>query len=375
MSLFEERKELLLTEMAKLHARHELSKDMGPDFFEPGMMEYPEQSDGSWDEATEELILRFESKGTRYDGRTEQIEKVKAGDVIRITRDPENAFNPNNFLLFTEKGKDVGNMPAELCNAVAPLYDAGNLVIESASASFVDPISKRSRHAKQAILFVEMHAKLTAPEADETDPETEAPETKPADETPAVSVTEPAVAEVKDAEASADPYALQLDLKENSFYIGGHEIRRDMLLSDIRGLKFCENAKEVQDLRDPDCLHVYLRHTAEYAGEEWVVCLLFQNGYFRDLWLEHAKLFQQRSLLKNAASNPRLRKGRAALYSKLKNRLDDLTGSKGEQETDRGNLQYIYYFEGHGTMLVQDNNLPAVVIYIQYYKTDGKTDE
>ena len=32
MSLFEERKELLLTEMAKLHARHELSKDMGPDF-------------------------------------------------------------------------------------------------------------------------------------------------------------------------------------------------------------------------------------------------------------------------------------------------------------------------------------------------------
>ena len=375
MNSFEEQKEILLTEMAKLHARHELSKDMGPDFFEPGMMEYPEQSDGSWDEATGELILRFESKGTRYDGRTEQIEKVKAGDVIRITRDPENAFNPNNFLLFTEKGKDVGNMPAELCNAVAPLYDAGNLVIESASASFVDPISKRSRHAKQAILFVEMHAKLTAPEADETDPETEPSETEPADETPAVSVAEPAAAEVKDAEAPADPYALQLDLKENSFYIGGHEIRRDMLLSDIRGLKFCENAKEVQDLRDPDCLHVYLRHTAKYAGEEWVVCLLFQNGYFRDLWLEHAKLFQQRSLLKNAASNPRLRKGRAALYSKLKKRLDDLTGSKGEQETDRGNLQYIYYFEGHGTMLVQDNNLPAVVIYIQYYKTDEKTDE
>jgi len=375
MSLFEERKELLLTEMAKLHARYELSKDMGPDFFEPGMMEYPEQSDGSWDEVTGELILRFESKGTRYDGRTEQIEKVKAGDVIRITRDPENAYNPNNFLLFTEKGKDVGNMPAELCNAVAPLFDAGNLVIESASASFVDPISKRSRHAKQAILFVEMHAKLTAPEADETDPETEPSETEPADEMPAVSVAEPAAAEVTDAAETADPYALQLDIKENRFSIGGHEIRRDMLLSDIRGLKFCENAKEVQDLRDPDCLHVYLRHTTEYAGEEWVVCLLFQNGYFRDLWLEHAKLFQQRSLLKNAASNPRLRKGRAALYSKLKKRLDDLTGNKGEQATDRGNLQYIYYFEGHGTMLVQDNNLPAVVIYIQYYKTDEKADE
>ena len=170
MSLFEKRKEQLLTEMAKLHARHELSKDMEPGFFEPGMMEYPEQSDGYWDEIAEELVLRFESKGTRYDGRTEQIEKVEAGDGIRIIRDPENAFNHNNFLLFTEKGKDVGNMPAELCNAVAPLYDAGNLVIESASASFVDPISKRSRHAKQAILFVEMHAKLTASECDPADP-------------------------------------------------------------------------------------------------------------------------------------------------------------------------------------------------------------
>lgn len=344
MGSFQEQKERLLTEAAKLHARNEMSKEIGPDFFEPGMMEYPEQSDASFDESTGELMLRFESKGTRYDGRTEQIEKVKVGDVIRITRDKENAFNPNNFLILTEKGKDVGNMPAEICNAVAPLYDEGSLVIESAKASFVEPISARSRHAKQAILFVEMHAKLTVPE-----------------ETPAD--TEPAV-------GTQDPYSLQLDLKENRFFIGGYEIRRDMLLEDIRRQMFCENAKEVQDLRDPDCLHVYLRHTVEYAGEEWVVCLLFQNGYFRDLWLEHAKLFQQRSLLKNAASNPRLRKGRSAIYSKLKNRLDELTGSKGEQVTDRGNLQYIYYFDGHGTMLVQDNNLPAVVIYIQYYKQE-----
>ena len=68
---------------------------------------------------------------------------------------------PNCDILFTEKGKDVGNMPAELCNAIAPLYDDGILVIEGASVSFVEPISKRNRHAKQAVLFVEMHAHLT----------------------------------------------------------------------------------------------------------------------------------------------------------------------------------------------------------------------
>ena len=161
MNSFRELKEILLTEIAKLHPRHELSKEMGPNYFEPGMMEYPEQSDGYCNQATGEIILRFESKGTRYNGRTEQIEKVKQFDPITITREPENAFNPNNFLLFTEKGKDVGNMPAELCNAIAPLYDSGNIKINKAFVSFVDPISKRSRHAKQAILFVEMHAKLS----------------------------------------------------------------------------------------------------------------------------------------------------------------------------------------------------------------------
>ena len=163
MSSFQEQKNQLLSEAEKLHARNELSKEIRPDYFEPGMMEYPEQSDGYCNQATGEIILRFESKGTRYNGRTEQIEKVKQFDPITITREPENAFNPNNFLLFTEKGKDVGNMPAELCNAVAPLYDEGYLVIKSATVSFVDPISKRSRHAKQAILFVEMHANLTTP--------------------------------------------------------------------------------------------------------------------------------------------------------------------------------------------------------------------
>ena len=51
-------------------------------------------------------------------------------------------------------------MPAELCNAIAPLYDNGNLHFLGASVSYVEPISKRSRHAKQAMLFVELRMKL-----------------------------------------------------------------------------------------------------------------------------------------------------------------------------------------------------------------------
>ena len=60
-------------------------------------------------------------------------------------------------------------MPAERCNTAAPLYDRGNLVVESAMASFAELISVRNRHAKQANLFVEMHAKLTVPETNPGD--------------------------------------------------------------------------------------------------------------------------------------------------------------------------------------------------------------
>ena len=163
-----------------------------------------------------------------------------------------------------------------------------------------------------------------------------------------------------------DPYDLKLDLKENRFYIGGYEIHRDMMIEDIRKQVFFENAKEVQDLKNPDGLHVILRHTAKFAGEEWVVILMFEKGYFKNLWLEHAKVFTQKSLLKNAASSPRLRKERSTLYTKLKKRLDELTESKGYQVPNRGNIHYIYDLEGHSAGLVQDNNMPAIVILVKY---------
>lgn len=155
-----ELKERLLFEISKLHERNELSKTVGPDYFEPGMMEYLDQSEGVYDAVTGEIIIRFEAKGTRYSGRTEQIEKVKLGEKIDVVREKDNPFNSNNFVLHTSRGWDVGNMPAELCNAIAPLYDEGNLVFIEASVSFVEPISKRSRHAKQAMLFVELRCKL-----------------------------------------------------------------------------------------------------------------------------------------------------------------------------------------------------------------------
>lgn len=156
----EELKENLLQELAELHKRLELSRSVTEGYFEPGMMEYLEQSEGLYDPSTGEILIRFEAKGTRYEGRTEQIEKVSMKDTVQIVRDPNNPYNANNFIILTAKGKNLGTMPAQLCNVIAPLYDSGNLVFLGAEASFVEPISKRSRHAKQAMLFIELKAIL-----------------------------------------------------------------------------------------------------------------------------------------------------------------------------------------------------------------------
>ncbi len=160
MIMEREYKENLIEEVDKLHKRNELSKKVGADYFEPGMMEFLDKSDGEYVENTGEIVIRFEAKGTRYDGRTEQIESIKIGDEIQVMRERDNKFNGNNFTLLTRRGQNVGNMPAELCNAIAPLFDAGDIRFTSAAVSFVEPISKRSRHAKQAILFVELRMEL-----------------------------------------------------------------------------------------------------------------------------------------------------------------------------------------------------------------------
>ena len=152
----QEQQDNLLAEVEKLHPRYELSKTVEPDYFEPGMMEYLEQSEGIFCPETGDVLIRFEVMGTRYEGRTEQIEKVNAGDTVQIVREFENAYNPNNFTVLTMKGKNLGNLPAQLCNVIAPLFDGGNLTFVRSEVSFVEPISKRSRHAKQAVLFVEL---------------------------------------------------------------------------------------------------------------------------------------------------------------------------------------------------------------------------
>ena len=161
--MFEQRthKKAFIDEIRKLHDRNQRSYQIKEDFYDPGNMDFLEQVDGIYNENTGEFTIRFESKGTRYDGRTQIIEKVDLNERIHVIRDSKNKYNPNNFILYTDRKWDVGNMPAELCNVIAPLYDSDCIKFSSAKVSYIEPISKRNKHAKQAILFVQLDGNMS----------------------------------------------------------------------------------------------------------------------------------------------------------------------------------------------------------------------
>lgn len=153
-------KEELIKLTAAYNKKLELSREVGPDHYDPGMMENLDQYKGVYDEAIKQIVIRCELKGLRYDNRTANLEAVAMGDDVSVVRDASNMFNSNNFSVSSVSGASLGYLPAELCNALAPLYDAGCASIISSVITYIEKIGQRSRYAKQGVLFVELIIKL-----------------------------------------------------------------------------------------------------------------------------------------------------------------------------------------------------------------------
>lgn len=149
-------KQDLLTEINKLAHKFQLFSSVPDDYFEPGMMENLDQYYGSYDDATNTIILKTEVRGLRYEGRTPRLERLSVGDSVAVVREESNIYNSNNFMVNTTDGKSLGNMPAELCNVIAPLYDMGYLTIDNPTVSYLEKLQDRSRYAKQGVLFIKL---------------------------------------------------------------------------------------------------------------------------------------------------------------------------------------------------------------------------
>ena len=153
-------KEELIKLTAAYNKKLELSREVGPDHYDPGMMENLDQYKGVYDEAIKQIVIRCELKGLRYDNRTANLETMAVGDDVSVVRDASNMFNSDNFSVSSVSGASLGYLPAELCNALAPLYDAGCASIISSVITYIEKIGQRSRYAKQGVLFVELIIKL-----------------------------------------------------------------------------------------------------------------------------------------------------------------------------------------------------------------------
>lgn len=152
-----------------LEHKHKLSETVGADYYEPGMMENLAQYLGQFNAGTGCGKLRVDVKGLRYENRSQRLERVSVGDSVTIARDQDNPYNPNNFEVLDLWGDSLGNLPAGLCNAMAPIYDSEVLQVQAASVSYMERLRERSRYAKQGVLFIEIVFAILAAEKEAGD--------------------------------------------------------------------------------------------------------------------------------------------------------------------------------------------------------------
>ena len=150
----------LLSIVEKHSRKNEFSKTVSDDYYEPGMMENLDQYYGHYSAEKNTILLRTPSAGLRYDNRTLRLNYVEVVEDVVVARDSSNAFNSNNFEIFSSSNASLGYLPAELCNALAPLVDKGYASILSSKISYIERIRDRSRYAKQGVMFVELQIKL-----------------------------------------------------------------------------------------------------------------------------------------------------------------------------------------------------------------------
>ena len=131
-----------------------------PDNFADFVFKDADKKGASYDSSSGNFTIKFEVSGTMYEGRSQRIENIAAGDAVNIMCDFTNPHNDNNIAVYDKSGGSLGNFPEELCNVLGPLIKKGHVVLGRASATYVEPLSRRGDKAKKSILFIEMNGKL-----------------------------------------------------------------------------------------------------------------------------------------------------------------------------------------------------------------------
>lgn len=111
---------------------------------------------GSYNPSKNELILSIEVVGTAYEGRTDRIENVSINDEIILLREKDNKYNTKNIAVLNKNKESLGNLSENDCEYISPLIDSNILEIKKSKVSYVEPLSKRSKNCKKALLYIEI---------------------------------------------------------------------------------------------------------------------------------------------------------------------------------------------------------------------------
>lgn len=106
------------------------------------------------------LPKRIKLKGTRYDGRSERIENVHIDDEVQLVREPENPHDANAINVRNHEGS-LGYVPKEFAAFLAPLMDAGDLVL-GAAVTAVTPLSECAVGQNDAEVEIGLSATVAA---------------------------------------------------------------------------------------------------------------------------------------------------------------------------------------------------------------------
>lgn len=108
----------------------------------------------SYDDKTNTAKIKTEVVGTMYEGRSQRIENISFGDSVKLVRDPDNEYDSNCISVQNLSGESLGNIETFLASNLSTYLDRGDIELCDITVSYVEPLSKRSKHAKKALLEI-----------------------------------------------------------------------------------------------------------------------------------------------------------------------------------------------------------------------------
>ena len=116
---------------------------------------------------------------TRFEGRTERIEKVKVGDSVSLVHISGDKANPNCVDVLWN-GETVGLLEPDAADIMAPILDKGDKEY-TATVYSVTPLSKRSKRCQTALISIHIQFKVEPIELDDVDDKKEKTSAKKGD--------------------------------------------------------------------------------------------------------------------------------------------------------------------------------------------------